>query len=74
MTPLTILKSSTLQSVGHDPADNTLTVTFKDGRVYRYKDVPASVHTAILGADSPGKAFQQHVKNGGFGYERVDQE
>lgn len=58
----TPVKSSNIKSVGHDPATKTLEVEFNSGGVWRYADVPAEKHQALIGADSIGKHFGQHIK------------
>ena len=54
--------SSTISSIGHDPATQTLEVEFKSGKVYRYQDVSAEKHAELLGAESIGKHFGAHIK------------
>lgn len=46
--------SSAIRSVAHDPTTNELELEFRNGSVYRYSMVPASVVTALLEADSIG--------------------
>lgn len=44
------VESSNIAAVGHDGKD--LHVRFKSGGLYRYADVPASVHQQMLAAPS----------------------
>ena len=39
-----------------------LDVVFKDGRVYRYFEVPETVFEALIGAESIGKFYNRGVK------------
>lgn len=57
------VSSSNLISVGYDETSLTLEVEFKDGALYQYFDVPASVHLELLGAGSVGRYFAQNVRN-----------
>lgn len=70
------VRSSNLRSVGYlltdpgrVPPHGTLDVEFTGSRrVYRYFDVPASVHEQLLAAPSIGTAFATLIKGGGFRY------
>jgi hypothetical protein len=48
--------SSSLASVGFDPATNELEIEFRGGDVYRYL-VPRRVHRELMAADSVGRHF-----------------
>ena len=43
--------------------DGKLLVTFKDGSVYEYSDVPIGVYQELLGAESIGKFFYTEIRN-----------
>lgn len=64
------VESSHLKSVGYDKSTKTLTIEFKNQRVYKYFDVPPSVHKALMKASSHGKYFHQHIR-GVYRYSRV---
>jgi hypothetical protein len=59
----TPVKSSQIVSIGHDPEKNELHIEFASGQVYRYFEVTADEHQALLAADSIGKHFGAHVRN-----------
>jgi len=40
-----------------------LKVTFLDGNVYEYFDVPRTIYTKFLNADSPGRFARRHIFN-----------
>ncbi|WP_114940337.1 KTSC domain-containing protein [Mucilaginibacter endophyticus] len=40
-----------------------LKVTFWDGNVYEYFDVPKAVYTKFINADSPGRFARRHIFN-----------
>lgn len=61
-TALKPVKSSYIDSVGHDPSNNQLQVKFKDGSTFIYDDVPAKVHADMLKSDSIGSFFHTKVK------------
>lgn len=58
----TAVKSTSIKSVGHDPATNTLEVEFSSGKVYRYANVPAEKHAELLAAESIGKHFGKSIR------------
>lgn len=55
------VKSSNVESVGHDAASNTLHVKFKSGGHYTYPNVTPEKHKALVGAESVGKHLQQNI-------------
>lgn len=69
--------SSNLDKAEHHPYGpmphglGTLTVTFKNGGVYKYHDVPQSHLNAIKSAASAGSAFHSLIKQGGYRYEKI---
>lgn len=52
--------SSTVKSIGY--LNGLLDVEFKSGGVYRYANVPDSVHKAFVGSESIGKAHHATIK------------
>jgi len=38
---------------------------------YRYFGVGSDIHGAVKGAESVGSAFHQHIKKGGYEFEKV---
>lgn len=56
--------STSIASVGYDPASRTLEIEFHDGDVYQYFNVPAVVHRDLLAAPSVGRYFAHFVKTG----------
>lgn len=65
--------SSTIAAVGYDPQTGMLEVTFKSGGTYRYADVPAAAHAALMQADSIGKHFHAHIR-GKFDHARLPEQ
>lgn len=65
------VESEALRSVGYDASRRMLEIEFNSGEVYRYFDVPASVHAGLMGADSHGEYFSHHVRDL-FDYEHLD--
>jgi hypothetical protein len=66
------VSSSQLESIGYDEERNELFVEFKKGKVYRYLDVPKTVYTNFLNAESFGSFFFHSVK-GQFDYELINE-
>lgn len=57
------VESSVIASVGYDSTLAVLEIGFRSGGVYRYYAVPASVHRAVVSADSVGHAFTELVRD-----------
>lgn len=74
MPPLKPVSSSTLFSIGWNPATRRLVAQFGEDVFYEYDDVPADVAARIMFSESHGQAFDQLVKKGGFGYRRINRE
>lgn len=56
---LTPVKSSNIQSVGHN--DHGLFVRFAGGGLYQYLDAPKSLYDEMVAAESAGKFFRANV-------------
>ncbi|MGQ4659260.1 KTSC domain-containing protein [Lysobacter sp. F6437] len=65
------VESEALRSVGYDGKRQVLEIEFQSGELYRYFDVPASVHAGLMEAQSHGEYFSQHVRDR-FDYEHLD--
>lgn len=59
-TPVT---SSMVESFHHDPDTRVLTVKYKNGATYQHDDVGVDKVEALTGALSPGKFFNEKIKN-----------
>lgn len=59
MTPV---KSSQIESVGHDETTSTLYIQFKSGGKYSYAGVSAETFQNFLHAESLGKYFGSEIK------------
>lgn len=64
------VSSSNIASVGYDAGTKTLEVEFHGGRVYRYYDVPETVHYELVAASSIGGYFNANVRQY-YPYERL---
>lgn len=56
------VESSNITQVGYDVPEERLYVRFTNGTLYRYCDVPASMFTELLQAESVGKFFIATIK------------
>jgi hypothetical protein len=65
------VNSSNLAAVGYEELAGTLEITFHGGSHYRYFDVPPSVHTGLMNANSHGQYFDRVIKNGTYRYIRL---
>jgi lysyl-tRNA synthetase class 2 len=63
--------STSVKSVGYEPASRVLEVEFQGGRVYRYFDVPPRRYRAFLDAESAGRFLNTEIK-GVYPYAQVN--
>ncbi len=63
-----MIKSSNLKSA--EWQDETLTVEFQKGGIYKYYNLPEDVYLSLLRSQSKGKFFHQNIVNR-YNYERV---
>ena len=61
--PLTPIKSSMFSGHHYDPNTRQMTVQFNNGAVHVYDDVPMEKHEAFTGNQSPGRYFNERIKN-----------
>jgi len=54
--------SSSVTSVGYDPATFELEVEFRNGRTYRYQQVPIAAYRLLLRAPSIGEFVNKQIK------------
>jgi len=59
MTPV---QSSSLESIGYDHRTRQLTVKFRNGGVYHYENVAPQHHARLMGAESVGRYFMEHIR------------
>jgi hypothetical protein len=57
------VSSSTILSVGYDPASETLEIEFQTTGVYQYLNVPQFMWERLMIADSIGRFFNAEIKN-----------
>jgi hypothetical protein len=58
------VKSSNISSIGYDPVTCTLQVEFRNGGLFNYDGVTPDQHAEMMKADSIGRYFHAHVRNG----------
>ena len=63
------VESNMISDVLFDEESGYLTVVFKNGRPYCYKDVPIETYNGLMGAESKGKFMTANVI-GKFQYSR----
>ncbi|MFE4654366.1 KTSC domain-containing protein [Streptomyces sp. NPDC056707] len=64
------VRSSNVRSVGYNQAERALEVAFHSGGLYRYEDVPADVHAALMASSSKGGFLARFIK-GRYRYRSV---
>ena len=63
--------SSSLAKVGYDRSLGRLWIEFQNGRTYTYNNVGAGVFADLMCADSHGKFFNEHIRDGVYKYQEV---
>ena len=65
--------SSLIRAVGYDLPSSVLEIEFAEGgRVYHYFDVPLSVYSELMAAESKGVYFNDHIKDM-YNYQESDE-
>jgi len=57
-----IINSSNLKIASYDTESKTLTVTFNNGSIYEYYEVPWEIFTKLRTSESQGKYFTANIK------------
>ena len=65
-----VINSSNLKSATYQTEEKTLSVTFKNGSIYEYYEVPWEIFTKLRMSDSQGKFLNTNV-NKKFKYKKV---
>ena len=58
----TPVESSSVASIGYDPKTFELEIEFRNGRTYRYLQVPPAAHRLLLQAPSIGEYVNRVIK------------
>ena len=58
------LESSVFAAVAYEVGTQQLYLRFHEGNVYCYFACPRSVYNELLAAESKGRYFAQHIRNG----------
>ena len=56
------VQSSSLKSIGYDPATHQLLIVFHSGSSYRFSNVPEQKYRALMQAASKGSYFSHNIK------------
>ena len=65
------MPSSVVAAMSYDHATRVLTIRYVSGLVYKYKDVPEEVFTAMKASGSKGIFLNQEIK-GKYQFEKMD--
>jgi KTSC domain-containing protein len=57
------VSSSVMKSIGYDRTNRILEIEFHNDRLYRYFVVPHSVYQELLEASSPGRFFNERIRD-----------
>lgn len=65
--------SSQVAAMGYDESSRVLAVQFHNSTFqYRYQGVEPDIAAKVEGADSIGRALNEHIKQGGYEFEKID--
>ena len=64
------IKSTSLRAASYDTLKENLRVSFVNGNIYEYKNVPSTTFTKFRLAKSQGKFFNQNISKA-FTYRKV---
>jgi len=59
---ISITNSSNILGIHYDSSNFFLEVTFKNGTVYRYLDIPKEIYETFLVSPSKGKFLHENIK------------
>ena len=62
--------SSSIDSIGYDPASQMLFIRFAAGTIYGYEQVPVEVYDNLLNSASKGIFFSQNIR-GRYNYNKL---
>lgn len=65
-----VINSSNLKFASYQTEEKTLSVTFKNGSIYEYYEVPWEIFTKLRMSDSQGKFLNMNI-NKVFKYKKV---
>jgi len=57
----TPVQSSCVATVGYDPVTSVLEIEFKNGKVYRYQQVPRAAYRLLMQAPSIGRYVNEQI-------------
>ena len=57
------IDSSCIDHIDYDSETLDMSIGFKQGNIYAYKNVPNSVFEGLMNAKSKGKYFHENIKN-----------
>lgn len=58
-----IVASTAIASVKYDFISDSVEITFTDGSIYSYSDVPMEVFVGLMRASSKGEFFNANIRN-----------
>jgi hypothetical protein len=60
--PRQSVQSSAIAKIGYSKRHHVLEIEFVNGAVYRYFDVPVSVHRDLMSADSKARFYDSNIR------------
>lgn len=66
------VNSSILTSVGYNANKRILEIEFRNGGIYKYHNIPESIYSGLMKADSFYQYFERHIKMADYLFKRVN--
>jgi len=57
------VESTAISEIGYSKRQHWLEIKFVNGAIYRYEDVPVSVHRDLIAAESKTGYYARYIKN-----------
>lgn len=58
-----VISSSAIKFADYKAEAKELSITFSSGRTYTYFNVPLSIYDGLIGAQSPGRFYNDYIKD-----------
>ncbi len=63
------LTSSNISSADYNDETGEMSVSFRSGKTYTYRNVPKETYRALISSPSPGSFFHRNIRNSFVGQE-----
>ena len=57
-----VSNSTVIEMINYDTSEGCLIITFSDGDIYQYTNVPIEIYVGLVESESKGEYFNKHIK------------